>query len=191
VQNTTNIPAANLTGTLPVGVTNAAQTLPSNTNSLVSAYQAALIAQAYESSVNATNLNPIVVTNMGISTFFTAVNNGQAINTTNDLIFNVGGQSFQLIAQSDGANGFKNAHVFAPTMVQAGQTNVALSGATSMTVYLNSSFPTTNWVPTLTDNGAAIPGLTFTAITTNSFTTSMTALTFTGNLLWTGIYMTQ
>ncbi len=79
----------------------------------------------------------------------------------------------------------------APTIVQAGRTNVNLVGATSFTVSMKTAMPSTNYVPTLTDNGAAIPGLSFVTITTTNFTTSMTALTFAGNLLWTATGMTQ
>jgi hypothetical protein len=75
--------------------------------------------------------------------------------------------------------------------IQAGQTNVVLLGATSMTVYLKKAMAGTNWIPTLTENGGAIPGLSVTGVTTTNFVTSMTALTFTGNLWWTAIQETQ
>lgn len=75
--------------------------------------------------------------------------------------------------------------------IQAGQTNVTLVGATTMTVYLKTAMPGTNWIPTLTENGGLIPGFSVTGVTTTNFTTSMTALTFTGNLWWTGIMETQ
>lgn len=140
-----------------------------------------------------TNLQPIVATNLGTSTFFTVVNNGQSSGATNllNLVNMSGNNAIQVQGISDGANGQTNVTVRIPSMIQAGRTNVSLAAATTLTINLAFSFPTTNWVPSLTQNGAAIPGLSFTTITTNSFTTSMTALTFTGNLLWTGTYMTQ
>lgn len=78
------------------------------------------------------------------------------------------------------------------TSVQAGLTNVALIGATSLTVYFTTGFSDTNWFPTMVEaGGTAIPALAFTAITTNSFSTSMTALTFSGGLWFTGTHKTQ
>lgn len=74
---------------------------------------------------------------------------------------------------------------------QAGATNVTLIGATSMTVQLKTAMPGTNWIPTLTEKGALIPGFAVTSVTTTSFTTSMTALTFTGTLWWTASMETQ
>lgn len=76
---------------------------------------------------------------------------------------------------------------------QAGQTNVALVAATSFTITLGTGFASTNWIPTLVEaGGLPIPGLTgLTVISTNQFTSAMSAFTFTGKLWFTGTAMTQ
>lgn len=79
----------------------------------------------------------------------------------------------------------------APLVVQAGKTNVNLTAATSFTISFSTALANTNYVPSLTDNGAAIPGLSFSTMTTTNFSTTMTALTFNGNMLWTVTPMTQ
>lgn len=75
--------------------------------------------------------------------------------------------------------------------IQAGQTNVTLIGANTMTVYLAEAMKGTNWIPTMTESGTAIPGFTVTSVTTTNFVSSMTTLTFTGKLWWTAILETQ
>jgi hypothetical protein len=72
---------------------------------------------------------------------------------------------------------------------QAGKTNVTLVGATAQTISFPVVMPTTNYVVNLTDNGGLIPGLSITTYTTTNFVTSMTALTFTGNMTWSIIQM--
>jgi hypothetical protein len=73
--------------------------------------------------------------------------------------------------------------------IQAGNTNVTLVGATAQTISFPVAMPSTNYVVNLTDNGGLIPGLAITSYTTTNFVTSMTALTFTGNLTWSIIQM--
>lgn len=71
--------------------------------------------------------------------------------------------------------------------IQAGRTNVALVGATTLFISLPSPMPSTNYTPFLTANGAAVPGFFPSNLQTNGFTSNMTALTLTGNLLWSVI----
>ncbi len=114
-------------------------------------------------------------------------NAGGAMGLTNAY----GGGAISLTLVNCTVNGTNISSGFITPIIQAGRTNVNLIGATSMVIQMGTAMPSTNYVPTLTDNGAAIPGLAFTALTTTNFTTSMTALTFAGNLLWTATMMAQ
>jgi len=76
-------------------------------------------------------------------------------------------------------------------VVQSGITNVALIGVSSFTFNWKTAFPNNNYAISMTENGLSIPGLSITAQTTTNFSMSMTALTFTGNLVATGIQLTQ
>ena len=104
---TGTVQAAQLNGVTGLNITNAV-TLTNAGNSFAGSG-----AGLTGITTTATNLSPIVATNLGASTFFTVVNNGQAGGTANvlNLVNMSGNNAIAVSGQSDGASGQTNVQV--------------------------------------------------------------------------------
>jgi hypothetical protein len=85
------------------------------------------------------------------------------------------------------ASGFPasgNKIYFPNPVTQSGVTNVSFSSVTNLTIPLSFLMPSSNYVASITDDGAAISGLSITNVNTTNFSAIFTSLSFTGNVFW-------
>lgn len=156
-------------------------------------------------NVSASMIGPITITNTSsVINTFTVTNPGLIASTiiVSNNLFSFQTNSSQPLfagsAQSDANNGWTNQQAwiygFNVPIIQAGFTNVTLVAATTQVITFLHPMPAwvgTNYVPAVTLNGLTVAGSFQSSLTTNGFTQNMTALTFTGPMLWTAISITK
>lgn len=122
-----------------------------------------------------------------------AYGNGSVASSTpiTNSVVSVGKEPTNTVAGFDVDGALFANHGFQVPITQAGSTNLTLVGATTQGILFLHPMPTTNYVPVVVLNGATVAGAFTSNLTTNGFTQNMTALTFTGKMLWSVTSFTQ
>lgn len=119
--------------------------------------------------------------------------NANSVSSTpiTNAVISVGKEPTNSIAGVDIDGALFANHGFQVPIIQAGSTNLTLIGATTQGILFLHPMPTTNYIPVVVLNGATVAGAFSSNLTTNGFTQNMTALTFTGKMLWSVTSFTQ